>query len=115
MSKIDIIYKMEKMVENIVEMKSIINEMYDMEKMVLKLSFETDYNNRTTIRISLKNSIEKTFRNNGLIILYHKHFKVSELKDFNENEIILKFFDIQKDLKEIDLKYEISDKRKENE
>ena len=115
MSKIDIMYEMEKIVENVVEMKPIINEMYEMEKMVLKLTFETDYNNETTIRFILENTIGNTFRNNGLIILFHKYYNVSELKDFNENEIILKFFDIQKDLKEIKLKYEISDKRKENE
>ena len=115
MSKTNIMYKMEKMVENIVEMKPIINEMYNMEKMVLKLSFETDYNNETLIRFNLSNTIGNTFGNNGLIVLYHKLFKISELKDFNENEIILKFFDIQKDLKDFDLKYEISDNRKENE
>lgn len=111
-NKIDIMYKMEKMVENVNEMKTIINEMYEMEKMVLKMSFETSYSEKDFIRFTLTNTIGNTFGNNGLITLYHKLYDISDIKNYNENEILIKFFEIQKDLKEIKLKYEISDNRK---
>ena len=114
MSKIDIMYKMEKMVENIKEMKTIINDMYDMESMILKLSFEKSYTEKEILRFSLSNDYRNTYRNNGLITLIHKVYNISEIENFNENEIIIGFFNIQKELKEIDLKYEISDNRKEN-
>ena len=41
-------------------------------------------------------------------------FNIEDRKD-NENEIIIGFFNIQKELKDFNLKYEISDNRKENE
>jgi len=109
--QIDINYKMDSMVSDIVEMKDIINKMYDMEKFVLKLSFETSYSDSQFIRFCLENTIGNTTFNNGLIVLYHKLYDISDIKNFNENEILIKFFEIQKDLKDIKIKFQISDKR----
>lgn len=114
--KIDILYQMDNMVEDIKVLENLINESYSIEKFILKLSFENTYNkNEIIIRFNLSNTIGATKFNNGILTFYHKFFYCTEIENYNENDIILKFFSIQNDLKDIKLSFEISDNRnKEN-
>ena len=114
--QIDIIYELDKMVENVLNFENMINTEYSLERFVLNLSFESGHiENDFIVRLTLGNTISSRSFNNGILYFFHKVFYMSDIDNYNENEIILKFFSIQKNLKNLKINFEISDNRKENE
>ena len=104
------LYNSEKICDEILKFKDIIDDLYHLDDFILSLNFENTYKkDDVIIRLDLSNDIKNRHNNNGLIRLYHKIFYMSEYDDMNKNDIVLLFFNMQSQLKDMDLSYELKD------